>query len=130
MAAYLVGGSGYGGVTGPLDNSILLRERIASNIGLAGDQELLGLAYNQNTVVTLAGNTRFYIVLQEPAAARQAEVTPAAGAGARTNIGSADGQGLPTAAELRELIALKDELNRMYQQVAATRTSEPPPPQQ
>jgi hypothetical protein len=130
MAAYLVGGSGYGGVTGPVDNSILLRERIASNIGLAGDQELLGLAYNQNIVVTLAGNTRFYIVLQEPAAARQAEVTPAAGAGARTNVASVEGQGLPNAAELRELIALKDELNRMYQQVAATRTSEPPPPQQ
>ena len=130
MAAYLVGGSGYGGVTGPVDNSILLRERIASNIGLAGDQELLGLAYNQNIVVTLAGNTRFYIVLQEPAAARQAEVTPAAGAGARTNVASAEGQGLPNAAELRELIALKDELNRMYQQVAATRTSDPLPPQQ
>ena len=34
MATYLVGGSGYGGLTGPVDQSILLRERIASNIGL------------------------------------------------------------------------------------------------
>src|SRR4029077_16971492 len=87
MATYLVGGSGYGGLTGPVDQSILLRERIASNIGLAGEQELMGLAYNQNIVVTLAGNTRFYIVLQEPAAARQSDVAPAAGA--RTNIASA-----------------------------------------
>jgi hypothetical protein len=29
MATYLVGGSGYGGLTGPVDQSILLRERIA-----------------------------------------------------------------------------------------------------
>jgi hypothetical protein len=130
MATYLVGGSGYGGLTGPVDQSILLRERIASNIGLAGEQELMGLAYNQNIVVTLAGNTRFYIVLQEPAAARQSDPTPAAGAGIRTNIASADGGSLPTAAELRELISLKDELNRMYREAAATRTSEPPPPQQ
>ena len=130
MAAYLVGGSGYGGLTGPVDQSVLLRERIASNIGLAGEQELMGLAYNQNIVVTLAGNTRFYIVLQEPAAVRQSDLTPAAGAGIRTNIASADGGTLPTAAELRELISLKDELNRMYREVAATRTSEPPPPQQ
>lgn len=130
MAAYLVGGSGYGGLTGPVDQSILLRERVASNIGLAGEQELMGLAYNQNIVVTLAGNTRFYIVLQEPAATRQADVTPAMGTGSRTNIASADGQSLPTAAELRELISLKDELNRMYREVAATRTPEPPTQQQ
>ena len=34
-------------------------------------------------------------------------------------------ESLPTAAELRELISLKDELNRMYREVAATRTAEP-----
>ena len=130
MAAYVVGGSGYGGLTGPVDQSILLRERIASNIGMAGEQELMGLAYNQNIVVTIAGNTRFYIVLQEPAATRQADVTPATGTGSRTNIAGADGRSLPTAAELRELISLKDELNRMYREVAATRTPEPPPQQQ
>jgi Bacterial conjugation TrbI-like protein len=130
MATYLVGGSGYGGLTGPVDQSILLRERIASNIGLAGEQELMGLAYNQNIVVTLPGNTRFYIVLQDAAIAKQSDLAPAAGSGARTNIASAGGQALPTAAELRELISLKDELNRMYREVAATRTSDPQNPQQ
>jgi hypothetical protein len=45
------------------------------------------------------------------------------------NVASADGQSLPTAAELRELISLKDELNRMYREVASPRTSEPPPNQ-
>jgi hypothetical protein len=130
MATYLVGGSGYGGLTGPVDQSILLRERIASNIGLAGEQELMGLAYNQNIVVTLPGNTRFYIVLQDAAIAKQSDLSPTAGPGARTNIASAGGQALPTAAELRELISLKDELNRMYREVAATRTSDPQNPQQ
>jgi hypothetical protein len=130
MATYLVGGSGYGGLTGPVDQSILLRERIASNIGLAGEQELMGLAYNQNIVVTLPGNTRFYIVLQDAAIAKQSDLAPAAGPAARTNIASAGGQALPTAAELRELISLKDELNRMYREVAATRTSDTRNPEQ
>jgi hypothetical protein len=130
IATYLVGGPGYAGLTGPVDQSILLRERVASNIGQAGEQELMGLAYNQNIVVTLAGNTRFYIVLQEPAAARQTDVTPAAGAVARTNIAGVDGVSLPTAAELRELISLKDELNRMYRGVAASQTSEAAVPNQ
>jgi hypothetical protein len=130
MATYLVGGSGYGGLTGPVDQSILLRERIASNIGLAGEQELMGLAYNQNIVVTLPGNTRFYIVLQDAAIAKQSDLAPATGPGARSNIASAGGQALPTAAELRELISLKDELNRMYREVAATRTSDSQNPQQ
>jgi len=128
VAASIVGGRGFGGLTGPIDQSVLLRERIASNIGLAGEQELMAMAYTQNVVVTLPGNTRFYIVLQESVTTpNRPDLTPA---GVRTNIASAEGQALPTAAELRELVALKNELNRMYREVAATRTSEPPAPQQ
>jgi hypothetical protein len=131
MAAYLVGGRGYGGLTGPVDQSVLLRERIASNIGLAGEQELMALAYTQNVVVMLPGNTRFYIVLQEPVTApNRPDLTPAGTAGSRSNIASIQGQALPTAAELRELVALKNELTRMYREVAATRTAEPPAPQE
>ncbi len=130
MAAYLVGGSGYGGLTGPVDQSILLRERVASNIGLAGEQELTRLAFNQNIVVTLPGNTRFYIVLQEPSSGLRQADAPASGTGSRPNIASTGDQSLPSAAELRELISLKNELNRMYREVAATRTAEPKGPQQ
>ena len=65
MAAYLVGGpGGFGGINGQLNNSILLRERIASNAGLAGEQEMSSLAYNENIVVTVPGNTRFFLVLR------------------------------------------------------------------
>jgi len=53
-------------------------------------------AYNQNIVVTLPGNIRFYIVLQDAAIAKQSDLAPAAGPAARTNIASAGGQALPT----------------------------------
>jgi len=102
----------------------------ARQLAIMGEQELMRLAYNQNIVVTLPGNTRFYIVLQDAAIAKQSVLAPAAGPAARTNIASAGVQALPTAAELRELISLKDELNRMYREVAATRTSDPQNPQQ
>ena len=130
MAAYLVGGGGYGGLTGPINQSVLLRERIASNVGLAGEQELMAMGYSQNVVVTLAGNTRFYIVLQEAATTpNRTDLASKVAAGARTNLISSD-QPIPTAAELGELVALKDELNRMYREVAATRAQEPPNPKQ
>jgi len=58
----------------------LLRERIASNAGLAGEQEMQSLASNENIVVSVPGNTRFFIVLLEgagEAAARTARQAPA-----------------------------------------------------
>jgi len=90
----------------------------------------MAMGYSQNVVVTLAGSTRFYIVLQEAATTpNRTDLAPNVAPGARTNLISAD-QALPTAAELRELVALKDELNRMYREVAATRAQEPPTPKQ
>ena len=63
IAAFAVGGRGLGG---QIDNSILLRERLSSNVAMAGEQELAMLAYQQNIVVTVPANTRFYLVLNEP----------------------------------------------------------------
>jgi len=132
MAAYLVGGpGGFGGVSRQLNNSVLLRERIASNAGLAGEQEMASLAFNENMVVSVPGNTRIFIVLLEGSGEKSpARTLPAGGRG--TTQFAADGTSpLPSAQELRELIELKTELNRMYREVAATRTSEPAaPPQQ
>jgi hypothetical protein len=51
IAAYAVGGRGVG--SNGLDSSILLRERLASNVALGGEQELARLAYQQNIVVTV-----------------------------------------------------------------------------
>ena len=57
IAAFAVGGRGLGG---QVDNSILLRERLSSNVAMGGEQELAMLAFQQNIVVTVPANTRFY----------------------------------------------------------------------
>ena len=124
MAAYLVGGPGGFGA-GQLDNSILLRERIASNAGLAGEQEVTNLAVSEQIVVTVPANTRFFIVLVDSNNQNQTPgFMPSGTQHQRTQFAEAN-SALPSARELRELIELKSELNRMYQQVGATRTSEP-----
>ncbi len=122
MAAFLVGGPGGFGA-GQLDNSILLRERIASHAGLAGEQEVTSLAVSEQIVVTVPANTRFFIVLLDGTNQyRTPRVLPT---GTQRPAAQLANAALPSAQELRELIELKSELNRMYQQVAATRTAEP-----
>ena len=124
MAAYLVGGpGGFGGINGQLNNSVLLRERIASNAGLAGEQEMSSLAYNENIVVTVPGNTRFFLVLQQDAGDKPGSKALPGGLRNTTQIAADGSSPLPSAQELRELIELKTELNRMYGQAAATRIS-------
>lgn len=114
IAAAAVGTQGGLGVNDTISNNILLRQQIANNLALAGNQDLTELAYRQNIVVTIPGNTRFYIVLAKPsgnqlAPARQ---TPAR-SGSATSVASA---ALPSVQELRELMELKSELAQMYQQ--------------
>jgi hypothetical protein len=132
MAAYLVGGpGGFGGTSGQLDNSILLRERIASNAGLAGEQEVQSLASTENIVVSVPGNTRFFVVLLAGSGETSPTRTPPSGARGVSQIAANGSTQVPSAEELRELIELKTELNRMYQEVAATRTAGTTgPPQQ
>lgn len=101
IAAYAVGGRGLG--SNGLDSSILLRERLASNVALGGEQELARLAYQQNIVVTVPANNRFYLVLNADAAGQR----PAAGPPIQGT-----GQVL-SAQELREMIQLRDELREM-----------------
>lgn len=114
VATYLVGAGGGNGLNGPLSESALLRERIATNIGVAADQELNQLAFNQNIVVTVPGNTRFYVVLQKAAGGAGAESRPA-------GLAARDGNTtkLPSVEELRELMQLKRELSEMVRQSAA-----------
>jgi hypothetical protein len=102
------------GVSDTITNNVLLRERVANNIALAGDQQLTELAYRQNIVVTVPGNTRFYIVLANPSGTQAAPVrTAPAGNQGGTSVASA---ALPSVQELRELMELKSELTQMYQQ--------------
>lgn len=124
LAAYLVGAGGGTGFNGPLSESALLRERIANNVGIAGDQELNEMAFNQNIVVTVPGNTRFYIVLENVPTGRSAGTQPttASSAGSRSTS-------LPSLEELRQLMQLKQELSAMYQQASTTSTATQAPQQ-
>jgi hypothetical protein len=114
IAAATVGVQSGLGVTDTLSNNVLLRERVANNIALAGDQHLTELAYRQNIVVTVPGNTRFYIVLAKPSGDQPAPArsAPAANQGTASVASAA----LPSVQELRELMELKSELTQMYQQ--------------
>jgi ribosomal protein RSM22 (predicted rRNA methylase) len=108
-----------------LSNSALLRERIASNAGMAGEQELMNLAMNEQIVVTIPANTRFFIVLQDAPSEQPPSKLMLAGAQGPEQSAVAGNSLFPTPQELRELIELKNELNRMYREVAATRTHSP-----
>ncbi len=121
-ATYLVGAGGSNGFNGPLSQSALLRDRVATNIGIAGDQELNGLAFNQNIVVTVPGNTRFYVVVEKSTASSGAQVRP-------TAVQQVNNAPLPTSDELRQLLQLRRELSEMVQQTGTQNTA-PQVPQQ
>src|SRR5205807_10284837 len=65
VAAYVVGAGG-AGLTRTVTGETLLRDRLASNVALAGEQELTNATYAQSVSVTVPANTRFYVVLQKP----------------------------------------------------------------
>src|SRR6266705_2674536 len=123
-ATYLVGAGGSSGFNGQLSESALLRDRIATNIGIAGDQELNGLAFNQNIVVTVPGNTRFYLVVEKGATVHDGEARP-------TTTQRVNNTPLPTAEELRQLMQLRRELSEMVQQSSTQSSAQQVPvPQQ
>ena len=123
-ATYLVGAGGSNGFNGPLSESALLRDRIASNVGIAGDQELSRLAFNQNIVITVPGNTRFYLVVQKGTdrTGRQGQAT------SLTTTQETRNPPLPGASELRQLLQLQRELSQAYQQSDTQATTAQAPP--
>jgi hypothetical protein len=124
ILAATVGVQGGLGVNDTISNNVLLRERLADNVALAGEQQLNDLAYHQNIVVTVSGNTRFYIVLAKSGDRGSGPVTPggAIPAGSSTAATYAAGSSLPSVQELRELMQLKTELTQMYQQQQKAQT--------
>ena len=112
VASYLVGPQSSSSA-GLISTNALMRERLADNVAMAGQEELNGLAFNQNLVVTVPGNTRFYIVVQKATA-----VHVASNSGTRNALSGTAGLngGVPTLEELRQLIQLKREINELYAQ--------------
>jgi hypothetical protein len=114
VAAYVVGGQGTTGFNGPISENSLLRERLADNIGMAGQDQINTLAANQTIVVTVPGNTRFYVVVEK--ASSENELGKPAVRPTDSNSPSLTAGKVPTLEELRELLQLKSELNQMYLQ--------------
>ena len=112
IAAYVVGGGG--GLSSAVTGETLLRDRVAGNIAMAGEEQLRNIAYTQNITVTLPANTRFYVVLQKTTSTVSPPTSSSEVGGPRTQ------RELPTTQELRELMDLRREINRMYQESAAT----------
>ena len=115
MASYLVGA---GNLSGSLSESALLRERLADNVAIAGQNELNQLAFNQNIMVTVPGNPRIYIVLQKSKAVTEKAPTtrnPSYNAQSRGQE-----QRAPSLQELRQLLELKREVSQLYQQGSGT----------
>jgi type IV secretory pathway VirB10-like protein len=125
IASYLVGpqGSASSGLISP---NTLMRERLADNVATAGQEELNGLAFNQNLVVTLPGNTRFYIVVQKPSSDHMGTTSGTRSTG--TSTAGFTG-GVPTLEELRQLMQLRSEINELYTQASTQAAVQTQPPQ-
>ena len=123
IASYVVGpqGSSSGELISP---NTLMRERLADNVATAGQEELNGLAFTQNLVVTVPGNTRFYIVVQKPSSEGTAAM-PSTSSISVTSAGFSGG--VPTLDELRQLMQLKSEINELYMRTNAQATDQPQP---
>ena len=113
VAAYVVGGQGTTGFNGPISENSLLRERLADNIGMAGQDEINTLTSNQNIVVTVPGNTRFYVVVEKGTSEETGRSVPRPTDAGNGNLSAGK---TPTLEELRQLIQLRSELNQMYSQ--------------
>lgn len=117
IAAYAVGGRGLGNSANGIDSSVLLRERLASNIAMAGEQELALLAYQQNIVITVPANTRFFLVLhaqdtrQFPGARRT--VTTNGMASRASGASNAGTQETLSGDEIRDLRQFRNEMRQM-----------------
>lgn len=122
MATYLVGNNS-SSFNAPFSSSALLRERLAGNVAIAGQNELNELTLNQNVVVTLPGSTRFYLVLQKGASP---EPSPTADR-LRSARSSAPNNNVPSLQELQQLLELRRELSQMYEQTGTSTGNVPQP---
>ena len=118
-ASYVVGSNG---LNAPLSQGALLRDQIATNIGIAGDQQLNSLAFNQDVVVSVPGNTRFYVVIEKGTTANEEQARPAA-------TQQAGNRPVPNAEELQQLMQLQRELSELYQQPSVQNTAQQVPQQ-
>jgi hypothetical protein len=95
---------GQGSLNQPLSESDMLRERVGSNIGEAGDEEVSRLAVTQHIVVTISADTPIYVVLEQTPKPNQASLQPSARSAPPSNSATVE--------QLRQLLQLPQELNQ------------------
>jgi hypothetical protein len=95
---------GQGSLNQPLSESGLMRERLASNIGESGEEEVSRLTVNQQIVVTVPAGIPFYVVLQQTAKSHQVPAT--------SGSPSLPAGGAASLDQLRQLLQLQQELNQ------------------
>ena len=100
-----------GGFNGPINNSVLVRDRLATNIAQAGEQQVQQLALNTNLAVTVPASTRFYVVLRKGVSRDREDHL---GQPRPDGIDSTGDRAM-TQAELRELRGLRREFLRLMQ---------------
>lgn len=115
VGAYVVGGQGTAGFNGPISENSLFREQMANNIGMAGQDEINTISANQNIVVTVPGNTRFYVVVEKGTSQEAGRPAPRPTDAGNGNLSAGKA---PTLEELRQLIQLRSELNQMYSETS------------
>lgn len=114
VAAYMVGGSP--GSTSVFSEDALLREQLASNMAMAGQEQFNEMGTQQHIVVTVPGNTRFYLVLEQGTTPKSAlaSVRPVS-----------NPSNLPSTRELMELMELKRELAAAASQQTGSAAAKP-----
>ena len=95
---------GQGSLNQPLSESNLMRERVASNIGETGDEEVSRLAVNQQIVVTVPAGIPIYVVLQQTPKSNPAPMALGARGVPAATMANVD--------QLRQLLQLQQELNQ------------------
>jgi hypothetical protein len=95
---------GQGSLNQPLSESDLMRERIGSNIGEAGDEEVSRLAMNQHIVVTVSAGVSIYVILERERKINEASRQSSGWSAPDSNSASID--------QLRSLLQLQQELSQ------------------
>jgi hypothetical protein len=95
---------GQGSLSQPLNESDLIRERVGSNIGEAGDEQVSRLAVPQHIVVTVSADTPIYVVLEQSPKSNQVSVQRSARSPPTSNSANIE--------QLRPLLQLQQELNQ------------------
>jgi hypothetical protein len=82
----------------------MLRERVGSNIGEAGDEEVSRLAPTQHIVVTISADTPIYVVLDQTPKSNKTSLQTSGRSALTSNSANVE--------QVRQLLQLQQELNQ------------------